>query len=288
MVAGSVLKCPALFPRSSFVLQEEYARRLESKLVNLLEPAAGIGNVRASVQAKITNQNITKKRYNPITLTETKIRESGPVLVKQSVSVLINNKSKNKLSSYQNLVETAIGYDAKRGDRLSVEVLPFVAIPLWSFGLTPVTLVRIGGVLLLLILAGCFWLFKEGCKTFHSNETPNLSEADREILRQEAELEIRSFLKKLESSVLDDLLKWADKDIQDLLHYVSKRDLVRALQMTSVAVQNVFERNIHPALWQDLLRQARTKQCSFAESRQAQEKIMRAANLLKEARNALY
>lgn len=161
---GRFLTSSSFHSLSSFELQEKYAVQLEKKLINLLEPATGIGNVRASVQASIIQQNISKKKYNPFTMTEEKIHKRGPILENQSVSVLINEKDKHKISAYKNLIEAAIGYDSERGDRLSVEFLPFAQIPWWTLGLRPIILGRIAFGLMVTILLGLFFLIKEGRK----------------------------------------------------------------------------------------------------------------------------
>ncbi len=258
-ITAGIFSYPSFIHRSPFVLQEKYSRYLENKLINLLEPAVGIGNIRVNVQTNITHQNTTQKQYNPFTLAETQTYEEGPVLTKQSVSVLINGKSQKRLSTYYNLIKAAVGFDLNRGDQLSVVILPFVTIPLWTLGLTPLTLVRIGAVLILMILLGSLWLFKE----WHKNSQK------------------KSQYFYANSSKLNELLKWSDEEIQKLLHYVSKKDLVKALQGCSWAIQNVFKRNIPPTLWQELMYQEKT--WSVEETQKAQKKIIRLAELLKES-----
>ena len=66
-----------------------------------------------------------------------------------------------------------------------------------------------------------------------------------------------------------------------MLHYISKQDLIKAIQNTSLEIQNIFMRNVPPTLWQDLIQQAQLTPCSKGQSLQAQEKIMRLAQLLK-------
>jgi len=347
IAVGRVL-FPVSRPNFGFELQKQYAEQLENKLADLLEPAAGIGNVRASVQAEIVHKNIVQKQYNPLTMTETIVRQKGPVLERQSVSVLINKQNKKKLAVYKKLIEAAVGFDPSRGDRLSVAILPFVKVPLWTLGLSPIILARIGAVLIALILIGCLWLYKEGHKKtvisrlsytpdnrlwqkaellkaeelaaflktkrpevgafilyllnqekadavaallvspfinqvmLHLNYIEKLKETDKVVLLQEAEKEIRLFLKKRVHSGLDELADWSDNDIQKLLHYVSKQDLVKALQTSSANVQEAFKRNIPPSLWQNLISQRKAFRCSDKESWTAQEKIMRLAHLIKE------
>ena len=69
--------------------------------------------------------------------------------------------------------------------------------------------------------------------------------------------------------------------MQDLLHYISKQDLIVALQDTSLTVQQAFARNIPPALWQSLIQQTQSMPCSVTDSRKAQDKIIQLAILLK-------
>ena len=192
---------PSFRGSSAFELQEKYARSLENKLVDLLEPVTGIGNIHASVQAEIRHQNITQTLFDFKKATRTVVHEKGPVLMAQSVSVLINGKDKDKFASYQNLIQGAIGFDPERGDRLAVEILPFVKVPLWTLGLSPVYLVRIGAVLFLLILLGIFWLAKEALpkrreKLYYLPDKNLWQKAEEFPAEQTAE-----FLKKKEAEV---------------------------------------------------------------------------------------
>ena len=360
-VFGHAWKRSVFLPPSSFELQEKYAEHLQDKLVSLLEPATGIGNVKASVQANIRHQNMTQTQLDFQDATRTVVHENGPVIATQSVSVLINGGNKKKLTTYQNLVKAAIGFDEKRGDQLAVEMLPFVDVPLWTFGLTPVTLVRIGAGLIVLILLGVFWLSKELFRQpkHISHKQPNeqlwrkiaelpasqladlikinrpelsafilfrlpeekaseivellpadymnqvilhldyiekLSPADKEPLIWETEERLREMLRAVrlapktgvkvpqkEDNTFEVLKDWSDSDLQNLLHYVSKKELVKALQTASLGVQQALSRNIPPALWQSLIQQTQLTPCSQEESVKAQNKIMQLAKLLKEA-----
>lgn len=340
--------------KNSFQIQTEYAQNLEEKLLNLLEPAVGIGNVRASVMAEITHQNETQTRFDFKNGTRTTIHKKGPVLVNQSVSVLINEKNKNKLSTYQNLIKSAVGFNAQRGDHLNVELLPFVKVPLWTLGLDPLWLVRIGIGLFLLILLGSLWLVKEAVRSspktqallyfpdtilwhqvadispeqlasflkvkrpeisafilknlpqekaslliellppnyvkqlaLHLDSIEKLSPMDKVPLLKETEAHLREIMQIIhdsntpDESSFDSLKSWADTDLQNLLCYVSKKDLINALQSASLSVQNALSRNIPPALWQSLIQQTQEKPCTKVQSIEAQNKIMHLAKLLK-------
>ena len=349
-ILGSVLLRPSFYPLSSFELQEKYAAQLENKLVNLLEPATGIGNVRASVQAEIRHQNTRQSSMNFKNGTRTTFHEKGPILVAQSVSVLINGKDKNKLSSYQNLVKGAVGFDVNRGDSLIVEMLPFAKVPLWTLGLTPLWLIRIAAVLLILITGGVFWLFYERKRSpkkikksyildehlwhqaelispqqiafflqkispeitatilhhFSSTKATEVVEnfaspykdwvsmhldyveklKNQDFLLKKAEEELREILKNFPQdtlSTLNQFQSWSDKDIQNLLRYVSKNDFIRALQRMPFSVRQIFERNIPPTLWQEFIQKMQRMPCLESESLQAQEKMINLAELLKKA-----
>ena len=340
------------YPRhkASFDLQKEYAESLENKLKDLLEPAVGIGNVKASVVAEISHQNIIKTNINPRSLNKITIHENGPVLVNQSVSVLINEKNKAQLPTYYRLIKAAIGLNIKRGDNLDVEILPFQKTPLWTLGLTPIYLMRIGVILFLVILGSVFWLIREWIRskkkasipyylpdeklwkqlenltgfqladqlktkrpeitafilyylpqekkeeivelfskdymeqvTLHLNHIEQLDSAGKTFLLKEAEKKGREILKNVHSETAFESLKnMKDTEIQKLLYYVSKQDLMKALQNTSLAIQQTFARNIPPALWQELIQKAQENACSTEESLMAQEKIAQIAKLLKE------
>ena len=169
--------------KNIFQLQNEYAQHLEKKVVRLLEPATGIGNVRATINAQITHKNITKTHINFQNQTRTISQETGPVLLNQSVSVLINEKDKNKFYAYQNLVKNAIGFDPKRGDKLTVELLPFVKIPLWTLGLTPICLMRIGAILALALFCGIAWLCREWMR-LHEKKAPFVPSPDKTLWKK--------------------------------------------------------------------------------------------------------
>ena len=352
-VLGSVLTKTRFHPLSSFELQEKYANQLEKKLVNLLEPATGIGNVRASVQAEIRHQNTTQTFFDFENASRTTSHEKGPVLVAQSVSVLVNEKDKKKLTTYQNLIKGAIGFDENRGDYLAVEMLPFVKVPLWTLGLTPLCLMRIGAGLVLLIFVGLFWLSKELISTrknqskfyifneslwqqigeipanqlaqflkvkraeisafilyrlpqqkaaeiieilpkdymnqviLHLDTIEKLPLSDRFPLAKETEYHLKEIIKAYHSencgdNNFDSLKDWQDIDLQNLLHYISKKDLIRALKTASLGVQQALSRNIPPSLWQEMILKAQTDSCSPKESRDTQDRIMKLAELLKE------
>ncbi len=338
------LFCQRFYPKSPFALQYEYAQQLENKLINLLEPATGVGNIRASVRAEITNKNIVQKQYNPFTLTETIERQRGPVLEKQFISVLINERDKGKMSAYQNLIKGAAGYDPKRGDFLSIEMLPFPKVPLWTFGLTPICLMRLAGILTLFIVLGIFWLVKERKKTgktmkFVVSNNPLWEKAEKipspylaeelkrknpevtatilhsisiekaselmeffdnyyknqislhlnyieklgvqRYLLQKAEKTIYQILKSQRKTPFHQFLNWKDEDIQNILRYVHRKDFVKAIQVLDPCVQTVFKRNIPPALWQEIMTEARLTPATKEESLKSQEKILKLAHLLK-------
>ena len=335
-------------------LAEKYAQNLEKSLIDLLEPAVGVGNIRASVQAQIRHQDITTTDVNPYNFTKTTIHERGPVLVGQSVSVLINERNNNKLLAYQNLIKSAIGFDQKRGDQLAIEILPFIKVPYWTLGLDPICLVRIAAGLILLILMGIFWLAKEFLKQpkekksyyapnedlwhqlgnipslelsnllktrkpeitafilyhlkgeksselieflpkdyteqviFHLNHIEKLSSENKSVLLQETENNLNEIIKafqwnkKGEQNLSPDLTKLSDEEIQKLLHYVGKKELIEALQITPLSVQQIFKRNIPPALWHEIIQKVYQNPCSETQSKKAFEKIIQISKLLKE------
>lgn len=352
-ILGGVFAKVRFRPLSSFEIQEKYANQLEKKLVNLLEPATGIGNVRASVQAEIRHQNTTQTFFDFENASRTVIHEKGPVLVAQSVSVLVNGKNKKNLATYQNLIKGAIGFDEDRGDYLAVEMLPFVKVPLWTLGLTPLCLIRIGAGLVLLIFVGLFWLSKELISTrknqsqfyifneslwqqigeipanqlaqflkvkraeisafilyrlpqqkaaeiiellpkdymnqviLHLDTIEKLPLSDRFPLAKETEYHLKEIIKAYHSESggdnnFDSLKDWQDIDLQNLLHYISKKDLIKALKTASLGVQQALSRNIPPSLWQEMILKAQTDSCSPKENRDAQDRIMKLAELLKE------
>lgn len=345
------------FYKTTFDLQKEYTKELENKLINLLEPAVGIGNVRASVHAEITYQNITETTVNPYTFAQTKIHEKGPILTEQSVSILINDKNKEKLPIYQRLVKSAVGFNAGRGDLLSIEMLPFVKVPLWTLGLSPIFLVRIAAILILLIIIASFWLVKQLLSSsnnlivprtinesiwqqiedipsyqlalllkikrpettatilyclshekmseivallpsdymkkvvLHLSHIEKLTFKDKNFLFYKTEQDLQEiiqafdYLKKTQqsgSTAFELLKNWSDSDLRNLLRYISKKDLIKALQQSSLAIQQSFSRNIPSALWYDFVQQMENNPCSKNESLEAQEKIVDIAQHLKE------
>ena len=344
-------KCPSVFS-----LQEKYEKKLEKKLVNLLEPVIGIGNIYAAVQTEIKHPEIIKKQFDFKNKTQIITRENEPILAEQSISVLINGASKSNLSSYERLIKNAVGFNPERGDKLTVEILPFVPVSFWSFGLSPICLIRIGGILFLCILIGIVWLFFEWMNIFsrkntlpsysinndlwqkledipaeelasllksnrpeitafvlhylsreksadivdllpvdymnqvtlHLNHIEKLLPGDKFALLQETEKHLVKIVKAFQwnnknaDSVFNGLKNWDDKKLQTLLHYVSKHDLVNALQNAPKEIQEKFQKNIPLDLWESLVQQMQLTPCSKEESEQAQKKIMHTAELLKE------
>ena len=336
-------------------LQTQYETALENKLIRLLEPAVGIGNVRTSVLAELTEQHMSQVQSKPPYIKERRTEEKGPLLVNQSVSVLINDSNSKRLPIYERLIKSAIGYTPGRGDMLSVETLPFVKVSPWTLGMSPILLARIAAVLFVLLILGAFWLLKEWLNlqkkekpskifpntslwkkiedlpalqladllkdknpeitafilyrlsqkkaaqtiellpsdymekvVLHLNHIEQLTEKDKTELLQQTENSLKEILKnsanysdKKSLSVFEKFKNWNDTDLQDLLHYISKQDLIVALQDTSLTVQQAFARNIPPALWQSLIQQTQSMPCSVTDSRKAQDKIIQLAILLK-------
>ena len=109
---------------------------------------------------------------------------------------------------------------------------------------------------------------------------------NQDFLLKKAEEELREILKNFPQdtlSTLNQFQSWSDKDIQNLLRYVSKNDFIRALQRMPFSVRQIFERNIPPTMWQEFIQKMQRMPCSENESLQAQEKMISLAELLKKA-----
>ena len=57
---------------------------------------------------------------------------------------------------------------------------------------------------------------------------------------------------------------------------------MKALQTASLGAQQALARNVPPALWQEMILKTQTEPCSLKESKDAQDKIVKLAELLKE------
>ena len=124
--------------------------------------------------------------------------------------------------------------------------------------------------------------------TLHLNHIEKLLPGDKFALLQETEKHLVKIVKAFQwnnknaDSVFNGLKNWDDKKLQTLLHYVSKHDLVNALQNAPKEIQEKFQKNIPLDLWESLVQQMQLTPCSKEESEQAQKKIMHTAELLKE------
>ena len=111
-----------------------------------------------------------------------------------------------------------------------------------------------------------------------------LQETEKHLSEMLQAIRLSESLTPKEEITFDSIKNWKDNDLQKLLCYVSKKDLVKALQSASLPVQQALARNIPPTLWQSLVQQTQMIICSKKESFEAQNKIMRLAELLKENR----
>ncbi len=143
--------------KTTSTAERAIAATLEQSLTTLLEQTTGTGRVRVSVWPTL----------NPIVVPDT-----PPTIARLAVSVIIDGRptdtkavyqprSRTDMSNYTDLIKAAIGFDAARGDTLSVQNLPFTKTPT-VFGLPKaqaVHLILLGLLFLLtLTLTVCFIL----------------------------------------------------------------------------------------------------------------------------------
>ena len=139
--------------KSIFELQQEYAGQIQNNLNNLLESVVGPGNVKTTAQVRLQQIDqtvVSKELESAYKQNTTTTRYQGPALKSQHVSVLLNGTNRILEKDAWTLVESALGIDFSKGDTLTIKMIPFVHVPLWSFGLARLTLIRVAGILILL------------------------------------------------------------------------------------------------------------------------------------------
>lgn len=167
--------------KSLFDLQQEYAAQVRHQISDLLEPIVGPGNVQTAAQIYLQqiDQTIVSKEVSPHNQYITKTtRYQGPALQSQHISLILNSTNRILESDVWNLVEGALGIDFSQGDTLSIRMIPFVRVPFWSFGLARVTLIRLAGILILIMLflmMGLFYLYKKA-QTISMAQQPHPNE----------------------------------------------------------------------------------------------------------------
>lgn len=370
--------------KSIFTLQQQYAQNIQKQLKNLLEPLVGPDNLTTSAQVKLQQMDKTIVSKNLHTTTTT--RYQGPSLKSQHVSIAFNKTKNISETDIQFLVSGALGIDTQKGDTLSIKTLPFARIPLWSFGLSRLTLVRITAVLVLslaFLIGILFYLYKktkmehqvplpspnealwqkalkispmrfsvalhqtspevsafilyrlpnnlsaqitdllpndymaqvmihmshlenlttqayknmlynaEIClmRLLKKNTTPDANEKVAEILDKSVHKE--NVLKQMdkqnhqtvqqmqmEALTFEKLKDFSDKDFQTLMHYISKKLAVAALQTAPLAIHQRFAENLPTAVWTELADTCRQNSYTLAESQRAQQEIVAIAKNL--------
>ena len=375
--------------KSIFDLQQEYTQNIQKQLNNLLEPLVGAGNVKTSAQVRLqqTDQTtVSKKWYSPTQQTTTTIRYQGSSLKSQHISVLLNKTKNIQENDISELVKSALGINTQLGDTLSVRILPFVKVPLLSFGLARLTLARIGAVLVLFLAfltALLFYLYKKS-ELIHQMPRPKPNEAlwqralkispvRLSVALNSASPEVSAFIlyrlpdtlsaqitnllpseymaqvmihmthlenltpqayknllyasemclmhltekkvvpdanekvadilaksihknnvlntmnqqnkqavqqMQMETLTFEKLKDWSDKDFQTLMHYISKKLAIPALQTAPLEIHRRFAENLPPAVWIELSDTCRQNLYSLAESQRAQQEIVAIAKNL--------
>lgn len=119
------------------VLNEKYATHLESTLTHLLEQITGKNSVKVVVNAWLENEN--KERVIPVQKGFVSNKTQRQNVAWQSVGVLIDgywtkgkgngkgyrSRSRQEMALYEKMVQTAMGFNAQRGDQVMVLNLPF-------------------------------------------------------------------------------------------------------------------------------------------------------------------
>ena len=375
--------------KSIFTLQKEYSQSIQKQLNQLLEPLVGPDNLKttAQVQLQQVDQTVVSKNWDsPQQQTTTTTRYQGPTLKSQHVSVVFNKTKNITENDVSDLIKGSLGINTQLGDTLSVKALPFVRIPLWTFGLSRLTLVRITAILVLslaFLIGLLFYLYKKTELTqkiplpqpnenlwqkalkvspmrfsvalhqtspevsafilyrlpnslsgqitnllpddymaqimIHMSHLENLTTQAYKNLLYNAEICLMRLLKKnttpdpnekiaeiLDKSIhKDNVLKqmnkenhqtvqqiqmdiltfeklkdWSDKDFQTLMHYISKKLAVAALQTAPLAIHQRFAENLPHAVWTELADLCRQNSYTLAESQRAQQEIVAIAKNL--------
>ena len=155
-------------------LQQKYSNLQERRILNILEPLVGYGKVKVAVQLDINLKHAHVGQYKEIsdftspsptrpTATQTRSFEKQiqNLIQQQHVSIVVdgNTQDKNKeiyqprtqkeMDVYKRLVESAIGYNSRRGDTLEIQNMPFVSEKPFS----PIPLAPIFEIFLIVVAA---------------------------------------------------------------------------------------------------------------------------------------
>ena len=125
-------------------IQQKYERRLEHRILKLLEPLTGVGKVRASVQVELdlkdARHHIQTSDSQPQdvpTSKQTFEKEINNKIQKQHISVIIDGNTRKgdkgiyqprtaqEMATYTRLIQSAVGFDMLRGDTLEIQNMPF-------------------------------------------------------------------------------------------------------------------------------------------------------------------
>ncbi len=140
---------PALPPSENeqfLSLQQKYTRNLEHTILTLLEPLVGPNKVRvaAKVELNLKNERLKTQMFSPAfqenewhQTTDIFAKDIQNIIEKQHISVVVDGNTRKgdkgiyqartpkEMSSFRRLIESAIGFDHKRGDTLEIQNMPF-------------------------------------------------------------------------------------------------------------------------------------------------------------------
>lgn len=250
------------FEHSLFELQNKYAERMQSNIEDFLQPVVGPGNIKASVQLKLSNthQTIIQKGRSAQDKVVIKTTKQGVVLDHQNISVIINTTSSVSKEIFEQLLNNAFGIDTAKGDTLFVQLLPFKEIAPLTFGLSRLTLIRLAGVLLATIFVLFVVLF---VLYFKENKTGDNTYLTGVSFPQQ----------KLKPTGWEYFVQLTPHQINLLLSHISKGTLISALQTAPLQIHNFISKAVPAHIWNELLKLYQQTPYSFQQSVSAQEKM---------------
>lgn len=154
----SYLQVPTTVSKNQMIRQEQ-EQLLSRKVQNLLEKIIGSGKVKTQINLDIDFNKITSSEE--LALDNSRIirstLQSGGVIKKLSAVVLLDNDYQNQLSNQkiEQLIKTAISFNAERGDVLDVVNVAFANHPSFT-NLVEIEFIEISALALVIVLA--IWL----------------------------------------------------------------------------------------------------------------------------------
>lgn len=219
----SYLQVPTTVSKNQMIRQEQ-EQLLSRKIQNLLEKIIGNGKVKTQINLDIDFSKVTSSEE--LALDNSRMirntLQSGGVVKKISAVVLLDDDYQNQLSNQEieQLIKTAIAFNAERGDVLDVVNVAFAKHPYFT-NLVEIEVIEISTLALVIVLA--IWLLVK-------NKTTSQKNNDGIVATKPLESNAKLMAEDNEDNIADVVQQCCQQNLWDKLADVDNVVLSRYLQ----------------------------------------------------------